>query len=446
MNLSNLIASPPEPPKGKGSVDLGSSETSEQPEGAEFLALTQDTSAATTTAAATAAGSIETGQLANAAASVIADALGAAEDTVEGEASLPGPEDGLLVPSLVQVPTTPIPDDAPLTPQVVVRPDAEGLNPKPAENNVPASQPAVRQTNPVTAAQASILTSEIAAPANVQNTVTPEAGPTTPVATVTAPNQAQTQIANGSQTGPAANLSPQPPRSRNSSASEQPLTEDTAQSDRPANQQRADAVSRTPQEQVSIVQPTSAGPQADWRALQALYSQGGLQSSSLETFVGSQPQTSASPVASSSGTAVGALTSELSQQAVQRGILPQIVGSIQNVSGGSVIDLMLDPPELGRIEIVIELSDKSLRATLTADKSFTGDLIRRQADDLLQQFADAGFGDVDLQFADSREDTQDGGEGEVSSLRGPDEAVPSNTQTSRSISPSPVSGRIDMRL
>ena len=69
--------------------------------------------------------------------------------------------------------------------------------------------------------------------------------------------------------------------------------------------------------------------------------------------------------------------------------------------------VQLDPPELGRVEIAIEVADQSLRATLTAERQATGDLIRRHLDILTGQFREAGFNDVDLSYSGRQGDRPD---------------------------------------
>lgn len=144
------------------------------------------------------------------------------------------------------------------------------------------------------------------------------------------------------------------------------------------------------------------------------------------------------------------LTSPLVQMPtamVDRSLLPQIVGAAQTAPGGGTIDLMLDPPELGRIEIVLELSDNNLRATLNSERASTGDLIRRHATMLAQHFEDAGFENVDLSFA------QQGGEGGSEANNASSDSAMLETGRSETAelaqtvtAPISVAGRIDMRL
>jgi len=87
---------------------------------------------------------------------------------------------------------------------------------------------------------------------------------------------------------------------------------------------------------------------------------------------------------------------------VERGLLPQIVQAVTPGAAPGTMEVMLDPPELGRVEIVLELSEQTVRATLTAERPATGELIRRHMDQLAEQFREAGFEDIDLNFSDRR--------------------------------------------
>lgn len=82
-----------------------------------------------------------------------------------------------------------------------------------------------------------------------------------------------------------------------------------------------------------------------------------------------------------------------------RALAPQITMAIGAAQVPGRIEVQLDPPELGKIEIALDVADQGLRATLLTERHPTGELLRRHADLLLQQLQDAGFADVDLRFA-----------------------------------------------
>lgn len=71
-------------------------------------------------------------------------------------------------------------------------------------------------------------------------------------------------------------------------------------------------------------------------------------------------------------------------------------------SGGSSrkLELRLDPPELGRVEIHLSPSEKGgMQATVVAERAETHALLRRHADVLARELGDAGYADVSLSFA-----------------------------------------------
>lgn len=87
---------------------------------------------------------------------------------------------------------------------------------------------------------------------------------------------------------------------------------------------------------------------------------------------------------------------------IARAVAPQISAAIGAGPGSGRIELRLDPPELGKIEISLEITDQSLRATLAAERPATNELLRRHSEILLAQLQQAGFTGIDLQFAGNR--------------------------------------------
>lgn len=67
------------------------------------------------------------------------------------------------------------------------------------------------------------------------------------------------------------------------------------------------------------------------------------------------------------------------------------------------IEVQLDPPELGRVEISFEFSDDGLRASLASERAGTAELVRRHAEMLLQQLRAAGFENATLDFGERAE-------------------------------------------
>lgn len=130
---------------------------------------------------------------------------------------------------------------------------------------------------------------------------------------------------------------------------------------------------------------------------------------------------------------------------VERTVVQQIASAIPHGAPAGRIEITLDPPELGRVEIAIDVAEQSLRATLSAERPVTGDLIRRHLDMLNAQFREAGFSDVDLSYAGHQGDRPDrqtpAGAAVVSQPE-----TPVDVQTRRPAAAMAGSTRIDIRL
>ena len=132
----------------------------------------------------------------------------------------------------------------------------------------------------------------------------------------------------------------------------------------------------------------------------------------------------------------------------ERDLATQIVSAANTRGNGGVVNLTLDPPELGRLEIVMEIADQGLRATLTAERQSTGDMIKRHLELLAEQFEDAGFDDIDLNFGEPSLTGGDAETGERDPVNEPSSAtITTETQaTARSNRLVSAIGQIDMRL
>lgn len=76
----------------------------------------------------------------------------------------------------------------------------------------------------------------------------------------------------------------------------------------------------------------------------------------------------------------------------------QIGAAIARDPSAGRIELRLDPPELGRVEIQFDFSDDALRAVVSAERTATADFLRRHSEVLMQHLREAGFSGVDLSF------------------------------------------------
>lgn len=125
-------------------------------------------------------------------------------------------------------------------------------------------------------------------------------------------------------------------------------------------------------------------------------------------------------------------------------MIQQIISAASSRTSAGTVEVFLDPPELGKIEISIDLGDQGLRATLSAERQTTQDMIRRNLGDLAQTFEDAGFSDIDLGFSD-RHDGSDSGDADAFSSSVGDAELPETR--SRGVTLNLISGStMDLRL
>ncbi|MEL6999241.1 MAG: flagellar hook-length control protein FliK [Pseudomonadota bacterium] len=144
--------------------------------------------------------------------------------------------------------------------------------------------------------------------------------------------------------------------------------------------------------------------------------------------------------------AVPIASAPMANEAVARSAVTQIAAALNTPSNARRIDLSLDPPELGRIEIQMEVAEAGMKAMLTAERHATGDMLRRQSDLLMQQLNDAGFESVDISFADFTDGQMfESGSGQPGTSGGETESAPSEPAPSERRQRI-TSNAMDMRL
>ena len=101
----------------------------------------------------------------------------------------------------------------------------------------------------------------------------------------------------------------------------------------------------------------------------------------------------------SAGGGAFAVAPNASSYANMTGVLPQIQAAISARNGSEVVELRLDPPELGRIRIDFDVDGaETLKAVIGAERPETLDHLKRNIADLEQQLKQAGFGSVSFEF------------------------------------------------
>jgi flagellar hook-length control protein FliK len=92
-----------------------------------------------------------------------------------------------------------------------------------------------------------------------------------------------------------------------------------------------------------------------------------------------------------------------------REIAQQLAAAIDRAAGDK-IEIRLDPPELGRVQIELRIEDGRLHAAILTERPEVQDLMRRHADLLIRELEAAGHGRVSLDFASGSGERQDQGE------------------------------------
>lgn len=93
-------------------------------------------------------------------------------------------------------------------------------------------------------------------------------------------------------------------------------------------------------------------------------------------------------------------TSALPAGVVPEAVAGQVALAVAKSGGGRKVELRLDPPELGRVEIHLSPAEKGgLHATVIAERADTHELLRRHGEMLARELSSAGYSDVSLSFS-----------------------------------------------
>ena len=126
-------------------------------------------------------------------------------------------------------------------------------------------------------------------------------------------------------------------------------------------------------------------------------------------------------------------------------VIQQAVQVALSKTSGAKLELRLDPPELGRVEIEFDFSDDKLTVVVRTEKEEALDLMRRNAAELIRSFKSAGLDLGSLGFSrDGTSDEPSAERGQFAVAGGED---PSNKSTHIAQSLSiDGSGRLDIRI
>jgi flagellar hook-length control protein FliK len=84
---------------------------------------------------------------------------------------------------------------------------------------------------------------------------------------------------------------------------------------------------------------------------------------------------------------------------VRPAVVAEQIASAIGVSRDGQVELRLDPPELGRVQIQLIAGEDGTRAVITVERPETHDLLRRHAELLSRDLAEAGFGPMSLELS-----------------------------------------------
>lgn len=131
-----------------------------------------------------------------------------------------------------------------------------------------------------------------------------------------------------------------------------------------------------------------------------------------------------------------------------RFVMNQIADVIRMGRDGT-IEVSLKPEELGRVSLQLNGDGTTLNVAVSAERSETLDLLRRNADQLEQELRDLGYENLEFSFADQKDKGDDTEARQASSsglVTGEDDIADVATSTARPLVRSDGSTGIDLRL
>ena len=152
------------------------------------------------------------------------------------------------------------------------------------------------------------------------------------------------------------------------------------------------------------VTASAAAPAAP-SAPQPLPEIGGTQTSALPgTLPGTLPGAAPGPAPSLSPSSSLGSVGPVSAATAEPAALPpgvQVARAALARGPGEVIEVRLDPPQLGRVQLAFDLTGDVPRAVVSAAQPETLDILRRGAPLLLQELAEGGLAEAEIEWSDA---------------------------------------------
>lgn len=120
----------------------------------------------------------------------------------------------------------------------------------------------------------------------------------------------------------------------------------------------------------------------------------------------------------------------------------QIAAAVSALGNGRT-EIVLAPVELGRVTVTLAMQDGTMSVAIVAERDETTDLIRRNLDQLMQEFRELGYDDVSFRFGSGSGD--DGAAGAVDT-EGPAPPDPPDAGDHTLPGHATAIGRMDLRL
>ncbi|WP_281981055.1 flagellar hook-length control protein FliK [Thalassorhabdomicrobium marinisediminis] len=87
-----------------------------------------------------------------------------------------------------------------------------------------------------------------------------------------------------------------------------------------------------------------------------------------------------------------------------RASVPQVatqLASAMPTAAGGTTEIALNPEELGRVRMTLTTGEQGLTMTIVTERPETADLMRRNLDQLIQEFRDMGHASLTFSFGDT---------------------------------------------